>query len=251
MLTLASVLQMLRDCFRCYWYVEDGKFKIEHIKFFMRGGSYNGAPGVGLDLTELGVSRNGKKWAFGTSKYSFEKPDMAARYQFGWMDDVTQLFEGYPIDIVSKFVDPENIENINIGQFTSDVDYILLNPDDISKDGFVLLAAEQDGDDYRLPYFNFNFDGADHWLQNAYVAFIFLQQYYFWDMPAPNFKINGIQYTAQGVKKLKTQTLDFPCLYDPEIFRLIKTNLGNGMIQKLSLNLSSRKANATLRYDTE
>lgn len=251
MLTLASVLQMLRDCFRCYWYVEDGKFKIEHIKFFMRGGSYNGAPGVGLDLTELGVSRNGKKWAFGTSKYSFEKPDMAARYQFGWMDDVTQLFEGYPIDIVSKFVDPENIENINIGQFTSDVDYILLNPDDISKDGFVLLAAEQDGDDYRLPYFNFNFDGADHWLQNAYVAFIFLQQYYFWDMPAPNFKINGIQYTAQGVKKLKTQTLDFPCLVDPEMFRLIKTNLGNGMIQKLSLNLSSRKANATLRYDTE
>lgn len=251
MLTLASVLQMLRDCFRCYWYVEDGKFKIEHIKFFMRGGSYNGAPGVGLDLTELGVSRNGKKWAFGTSKYSFEKPDMAARYQFGWMDDVTQLFEGFPIDIVSKFVDPENIENINIGQFTSDVDYILLNPEDISKDGFVLLAAEQDGDDYRLPYFNFNFDGADHWLQNAYVAFIFLQQYYFWDMPAPKFKINGIQYTAQGVKKLKTQTLDFPCLVDPEMFRLIKTNLGNGMIQKLSLNLSSRKANATLRYDTE
>lgn len=251
MLTLASVLQMLRDCFRCYWFIEDGKFKIEHIKFFMRGGSYNGAPGLGLDLTELGVSRNGKKWAFGTSKYSFEKPNMAARYQFGWMDDVTQLFEGYPIDIVSKFVDPENIENINIGQFTSDVDYILLNPDDISKDGFVLLAAEQDGDDYRLPYVNFNFDGADHWLQNAYVAFIFLQQYYFWDMPAPNFKINGVQYTAQGVKKLKTQTLDFPCLYDPEMFGLIKTNLGNGMIQKLSLNLSSRKANATLRYDTE
>ena len=251
MLTLASVLQMLRDCFRCYWFVEDGKFKIEHIKFFMRGSSYDDVPDWGLDLTELGVSRNGKKWAFGTSKYSFEKPDMAARYQFGWMDDVTQLFEGYPIDIVSKFVDPENIENINIGQFTSDVDYILLNPEDISKDGFVLLAAEQDGDDYRLPYVNFNFDGADHWLQNAYVAFIFLQQYYFWDMPAPNFKINGVQYTAQGVKKLKTQTLDFPCLHDPEMFRLIKTNLGNGMIQKLSLNLSSRKANATLRYDTE
>lgn len=251
MLTLASVLQMLRDCFRCYWYIEDGKFKIEHIKFFMHGGSYDGTPGLGLDLTELGVSRNGKKWAFGTSKYSFEKPDMAARYQFEWMDDVTQLFEGYPIDIVSKFVNPENIENITIGNFTSDVDYILLNPEDISKDGFVLLAAEQDGDDYRLPYVNFNFDGADHWLQNAYVAFIFLQQYYFWDMPALNFKIKGIQYTAQGIKKLKTQTLNFPCLYDPKMFRLIKTNLGDGMIQKLSLNLSSRNANATLRYDTE
>ena len=66
---------------------------------------------------------------------------MAARYQFGWMDDVTQLFDGFPIDIVSKYVNPDNIENVEIAKFTSDVDYILLNPGEISKDGFVLMAA--------------------------------------------------------------------------------------------------------------
>jgi len=40
-------------------------------------------------------------------------------------------------------------------------------------------------------------------------------------------------------------------LYDPDMVKLIKTQLGNGTIQKISINLSSRNAKATLKYDTE
>ena len=104
---------------------------------------------------------------------------------------------------------------------------------------------------YKLPYINFTLDYVDHILQNAYVAFIFLQQYYFYDMPARYFKYNGEQMAAQGIKKLKTQTLKFPAFNDPNTLQLIKTNLGNGTIQKMSVNLSSRNANTTLKYDTE
>ena len=364
--TLKRILDMLRDCFRCYWFVdEQNQFRIEHISWFMRGGSYSGQPVVGRDLTTEFQTRNGKKLAFGTSQYQFDKPEMAARYQFGWMDDVTQLFEGNPIDIVSKYVNPDNIEQIDVSQFTSDVDYILLNPGEISKDGFVLLGAtlnkinasslsyEQGGisytadigsdfnamingsatritsdpfnvvgnvkitgqsgykyfitffdennkylgydarlwitgdvtvtpigprmaitiayaldgnitpadaynitisiqdSQYKLPYVNFELNNVDHILQNAYAAFIWLQQYYFWDMPARYFKYNGEQMVAQGIKKLKTQTLKFPAFNDPNTLQLIKTNLGNGTIQKMSVNLSSRNANTTLKYDTE
>ena len=358
--TLKRIMDMLRDCFRCYWFVDDqNRFRIEHIEFFRRGGAYSGTSVVGRDLTVEQVTRNGKKWAFGTSQFEFDKPEMAARYQFGWMDDVTQLFEGNPIDIVSKYVNPNNIEQIDISQFTSDVDYILLNPGEISKDGFVLLAAQKapannsfqwgkggitspgnssgstnasmsmvglpltktdgettfiaangyeimavltadnpngnnysytdnmhveqttiptnryyeicirriDGQNadvsvgyksllikdavYKLPYVNFQLDDVDHILQNAYVAFIYLQQYYFWDMPARYFKYNGEQMAAQGIKKLKTQKLKFPAYTDPNTLQLIKTNLGNGTIQKMSVNLSSRNANTTLKYDTE
>ena len=361
-ITLKRVLDMLRDCFRCYWYIDDqNRFRIEHIYYFMHGGAYTGTPVIGRDLTVEQVTRTGKKWAFGTSQYQFDKPEMAARYQFGWMDDVTQLFDGNPIDIISKYVNPENIEQIDISQFTSDVDYILLNPGEISKDGFVLLAptfvdvnlynssylhndtlvdnvgnvgtlagwkairipvtpgvslriggfylgrsgyyafyndttklsyaqfADPNGGEmntitvpnganylwvdvttpqspsnpianlyvynvvrtYKLPYVNFRLDDVDHNLQNAYVAFIWLQQYYFWDMPARRFRYNGVESYAQGIKKLKTQTLKFPALNDPNTLQLIKTNLGNGTIQKMSVNLSSRNANTTLKYDTE
>ena len=103
----------------------------------------------------------------------------------------------------------------------------------------------------ELPYINFPIDGNDHYLQNAYVAFHFLQRYYAFDMPAPSYEINGKQMNAYGVKKLKNQTLRFPVLNDPNLMELVKTNLGNGTIEKLSVNLSSRNANATIKYDTE
>ena len=104
---------------------------------------------------------------------------------------------------------------------------------------------------YKLPYYNYVVDSNDHYLQNAYVAFCILQQYYAFDMPAPNYEINSVPFIAQGVKKLKNQTIRFPLLNDPDLVELVKTNLGNGTIEKLSVNLSSRNANATLKYDTE
>lgn len=360
-ITLKRVLDMLRDCFRCYWFIDDqNRFRIEHIKYFMNGGAYSGTPVIGRDLTTEKVTRNEKKWSFDTSQFEFDKPEMAARYQFGWMDDVTKLFEGNPIDIISKYVNPDNIEEISVSQFTSDVDYILLNPGEISKDGFALLAGVQvtnavinpgtiymyDGaadvsmainsavlppqnvtyrikviskttdnvsfdvkaysgetlissgtigsqylpgaggtaefvtgwpqtldrmvisyaggtgtiqmqitvvpvESYKLPYVTFHLGTVDYILQNAYVAFVYLQQYYAYDMPARRYKVNGYEQYAQGIKKLKTQKLKFPALTDPNTLQLIKTNLGNGTIQKMSVNLSSRNANTTLKYDTE
>lgn len=347
-ITLKNVLDMLRDCFRCYWFIdEQNRFRIEHIQYFRNGGSYSGSPVVGIDLTAQQVPRNGKPWAFARDQFKFDKPAMAARYQFGWMDDVTQLFDGFPIDIISKYVNPDNIEQIDISRFTSDIDYILLNPGAVSKDGFVLLAGirgneaneqtingnssadfffdfdisrfagqtvsvsvksslagtelRQSGNGsssligtisnantittfsfvvqngmtslsvygngnysaelvaffaqypttFQLPYMNYQIDGNDHYLQNAYVAFCILQNYYAFDMPAPLYSINGVQMYAQGIKKLKNQSIRFPVLNDPDLLQLVKTNLGNGTIEKLSVNLSSRNANATLKYDTE
>lgn len=347
-ITLKRVLDMLRDCFRCYCFVdEQNRFRIEHVSFFMNGGAYPGTPNfpvIGRDLTNEKLTRNNRYAAFGTSQYQFDKPEMSSRYQFGWMDDVTQLFEGNPLEIISKYVNPDKIEQIDVSHFTSDVDYILLNPGEISKDGFVLMAATEinelespetytidetgyarlrypvpndwlgktirvtanvtanapvtltaetfgGGEDvtlysgtnnvvlnvpsdstqlifegvvgasitvtyigagnYKLPYHNFEIDNISHYLQNAYVSFAWLEQYYFFDMPASDFQYNGQLMRAQGIKKLKTQKLNFFALTDPNVMELIKTYLGNGTIQKMSVNLSSRNAQTTLKYDTE
>lgn len=363
-ITLKWVLDMLRDCFRCYWYVDSGnRLRIEHISYFNNGMSYSGTPGVGVDLTTMQVPRNGKKWAFGKDAWQYDKPEMTSRYQFGWMDEQTQLFDGYPIDIIAKYVQENKIENIDIQQFSSDVDYILLNPSVISKDGFVLmlcvdssistqewvsmgnyfpieeelidgslqtmdltafrgktcrisitatqissgvvgwiedinhsallivlslypdspsgtfefdvpanafnlvlysdntysftitsgqyLSARTTQQVLGLPYVNIQENGNDHYLQNGYAAFAYLQRFYLYDMPALSYKINGQQATAYGVKKLKTQEVQFPQIAEPNLQQLIKTNLGNGKIRKMSLNLSSRSAKTTLEYDTE
>lgn len=253
-ITLRRVLDMLRDVYRCYWYIDMGYLRIEHISYFMNGGSYEDTPEVGIDLTAWKVERNGKKWSFGTSKYSFNKSAMPARYEFGWMDDVTQMFEGFPINILSGYVNEESKETVQVQNFTSDIDYILLNPDAVSMDGFAVLAAvAQTGREanWKVAYYDYQYAGGQYYLQNGYLAFYYLRRFYRYDLPAWDYEYDGEELTALGIKRQRTQSLRFPALTDPDPVKLVKTEIGNGQIEKISVNLLSRNANATLEYDTE
>lgn len=255
-ITLQQIMTMLRDIYKCYWYIEDGKFKIEQVSWFRKGGSYGYNPIIDYDLTQLENVRNGKKIAFATSEYSFDKVEMPERYQFEWMDDVTTPFEGLPIEITSKYVTAGKIEEINISNFTSDIDLMLLNPGAISLDGFALFAAvmPSGGGLLELPFTRQTVDGVDYFLQNGYLAFINIQPtYWVYDMPARYFKINNSQYYALGgLERKKKQTLNFPAgTTDPNPMQLVKTYIGNGQVDKLSVNLCSRNIKATLKYDTE
>lgn len=359
-ITLKQITDMLRDCYRCFWWIDSqNRFRIEHISYFMNGGSYNGQPQVGIDITKAVVKRTGKPWGEGQNNYTFDKVEMPERYQFSWMDDVTQIFKGYPIDVISGYVERGKIENVNVRNFTSDVDYMLLNPAGCSKDGFALLAtvpeeAEIVGGDRALLYSGANpivatmngeafgipgstvklvadsmtsamnvqirlfrsslvaytetvsipFAGTYDFVlnspanidkievswaaggsgyvkidsiqpnqstssqlelpfitymvennivrsQNGYLTFQALQEFYMYDMPAPSVERNGVSMTVHGTKRLKKNTVNFPCIFDPDLYVLVKTFTGNGTIEKLSLNLSSRNGEVTLAYDTE
>lgn len=252
--TLQQFTNMLRDCFKCYWYIDGGKFKIEHIQFFKNGGSYGGGAIISRDLTKEINLRNGLPWAFNTSEYSFDKVDLPERYQFEWMDDVTAAFEGLPIQVISKYVTPGKIEEINISNFTSDIDMMLLNPGNMSSDGFALFAAvpPTSGSQWILPFTRQTINGVEYFLQNGYLAFINLQSpYWMYDLPARRVSVNGSEVYAYGIERKKKQTFSFPATDDPNPMQLIKTYIGNGQVDKLSVNLHSRSIKATLKYDTE
>ncbi len=356
-ITLLQITNMLRDCFRCFWYIEDGKFKIEHIEFFRNGGTYSGTPIIGTDLTVLENVKNAKKWGFKTSAYDYDKADLAERYQFAWSDDVTPSFTGVPIEILSKYVSAGKIENVTVGGFTTDVDYMILNPGQISNDGFALFAAVEadillDKPDYfgnisegtngyttpkykisdvvngagkinftsvgsvagtcyvcffngatlvsqqspfavtttetefnltvnvpagvdtvafnvvghvtinlfslimtgkyELPFVTRSFGDSEYIMQNGYMSWVTLQpNYYMYDLPASHVKINETETYALGIEKKKKQTVEFPSIDDPNPLHLVKTYIGNGQIDKISINLHSRMNKITLKYDTE
>jgi hypothetical protein len=206
---------------------------------------------VGYDLTTI-ANRNGKKWAFGTAQYSFDKEDMPARYEYSWMDEVTQLFKGNPINILSSFVKEDKVEEVNIANFTSDVDYMLLAPEMCSKDGFALLQPVADGNDYVLEITSVTIGAYDYQLQNYLVSMYVLQQLLLtYDMPSWNIEVNGVAVTASGIQRNRKQQVTFPAGdSDPNVLQLVKTTLGNGEYDKISVNLSSRMAKVTLKYDT-
>ena len=252
-ITLKTVFDMLAKVYGCYWYIKPDKtLVIEHISWFKNGGSYSGSPTLGFDLTSLENLPNGKKWAFATSQYQFDKVDMPARFQYEWMDEVSYMFKGNPINVLSKFVTENKVEEINIASFSSDIDFMLLASEKFSKDGFALLQAQAASGGYILPFHTYSDGVYQYKLQNYMVAMIFLQSNFLtYDMPSWAIQIDGTATTAAGIQRGKKQTITFPVgNTDPDMNKLVKTYIGNGQFDKVSINLSSRMAKATLKYNT-
>lgn len=252
--SLEDIMKMLRDCFRCYWYIEDGKFKIEHISFFMRGGSYSYNTNVQLDFTKLVDQFNKKLSSYFQSEVEYDKTDLNQRYEFGWMDDVTDLFGGVTIDVKSNYIQKDKTEEINISQFSSDVDYMLFNPSNFSDDGFALLCPVKNGSSLELPIVQTqlvdeNGDTYNAVIQNFYAAWAYLVRFYMYDMPASNLDCNVLgDLYANGVKMCMKHTIEFPTEEDLDELELIKTTIGNGKIDEISVNVNTRHAKVRLLY---
>lgn len=253
-ISFEDVMKMLRDCFRCYWYIEDNKFKIEHISFFMNGGSYSYNTSTQLDFTKLTDSFNKKLLSYFQSEVEYDKSELNQRYEFGWMDDVTELFGGVTIDVKSNYIQKDKNEEINISQFSSDVDYMLFNPDNFSDDGFALLCPIRNGSTYELPIvetqlIDENNDLYTAIVQNWYAAWPYLVNFYMYDMPARNIECNVIRYLmVNEIKMCMKYSIEFPAEEDLDELKLIKTSIGNGKIDEYSINMSTRTAKVKLMY---
>lgn len=251
-ITLKSVLDMLKNVYQCYWYIEDNKLKIEHIQYFRNGQSYTNQPGIELDLTKWLCPSNGRSWETGRKQYKFEKLDMPERYQFSWMDDVTEPFTGYPIIMRSNFVKQDKIEEISVNNFSTDIDYMILRSDEFSKDGFALMETITQAGWERVPVLSQLIDGDIYQNQNGYLSYFFLHPVYWgYNLPSKKVNINNTDMTLRYISRLKSQEVKFPFDRDISPLKLIRTSIGDGKVESISVNLSSRMHTIDLRYDTE
>lgn len=255
-ITLGEVLSMLRNAYQLYWFIDEyNNLRIEHISWFKNGGSYNDTPTIGYDLTSLENKRNGKKWSFAAGEYKFNKDDMPQQYIFEWMDKVSLPFTGYPLVSVGGFVKQGKNEEIHIGNFTPDIDLMMMCPDEFSMDGFALLSAEPTYDLGSRRYIgiaSMTINGYSYKVQNFRCCMFFMQPS-FWldDAPSWTMKANEVNVSAHGIMRMKNQEITFPIGYTmPDTFKLVKTMIGNGEFGKVSINLSSLCAKVTLKYNT-
>lgn len=254
-ISFSTLMNMLRDCFRCYWYIENGKFKIEHIKFFMKGGSYTSAPQVQFDMTINNDMFNRKPVSYFQSEVEYDKNELPQRYEFGWADNAIEPFDGVSIDVESSYVQKGKTESIKIDQFSSDVDFMIFDPSNFSNEGFVLLCPVQGAFGLELPIItaqnlideNGNIYSAT--LQNIYASWAYLVNMYMYDMPAWRAKCNILSsIQIQGIKRSMVQDVKFPLSEDIDLMGLVRTNIGEGQIEEASVDLDTRQTTLRLSY---
>jgi len=248
---LGDVLTMLKNVYNLDWIInEDNKLIIEHSLYFENGGSYTTAT-VGTDLTTLVQPANELVWSYSTEEWEYDKAEMPEQIRFKWQHKVSEPFDGYPIDVMSAFVEKGNIKENNIGVFTSDLDYMQAISGEISNDGFTLLGVDITTN--KVAFFNIVKNAEEYWLmQNGQLSLVYLvDKFHKYNLPAANIKVNEAVTTATTVQRNKIQEVSFPSLANIDPIKLIRTSLGTGKIDKIETNLSSKHIKTTIRHATE
>lgn len=249
--TLREVLNMLRDTYNLFWFIDDANnLVIEHISYFENGGHYTEKV-TGADLTNLIEPKGQKRWSFNTRNYKFEKFQMPERLTFKWQNNVSDPFEGFPIVIKSRYVQGGNIKEYQLSKFTSDLDFMLAQPALIGQEGFALLGGSGLVT-MEVPIVEVDLNGAIFQVQNGQLSFIYLHSN-FWKhgLPAKSVTINDQPVTALSASRHKVQEVTFPATTEPNPMQLIRTLLGDGKVDKMSRNLDDLTIKATIKHDTQ
>ncbi len=253
---LSYVLELLYGAHNCKWHVSDPNFVVESWEYYHNGMSYAG-PNVGTDLTTLMDNKSGKAWSYKTNKWNYDKSKIPAQIRFKWMDDGSEVFDGFPIEINSPFADQGNIEDIPISLFTADIDYIQLAPENVSKDGFFFGEAVTVDGRLTLPFVELNLGNTGEYkVQNGYAAMVYLQnQYHKYVLPAADVTINLEETTAESVKRTRIQSLTgdeglpSDVVTDESIMKLVTTNLGSGLVRSYADHTNGGGSELVIEHD--
>ena len=256
-ITLEQVMNMLRDCFRCYWYIDDSnRLRIEHVSYFMKGLSYT-SPNLQFDLTKKYDKFNKKTVLYAQEATSYSKDDLNSRYEFSWMDDSTDIFDDMEIDIKSVYIQSDKTEEVNSEVFSTDIDLMLYAPDKFSEDGFALMMVNRDTE--RVPIAAVSGLRDDEYIytysatpQNYLCSWLYLARYYMLDMPAYRIEYtrapSSDAYRVTGIKQCMQQDVEFQTDEKIDLNKAIKTSVGTGIIDSLSVNIDTHLISATLVY---
>lgn len=280
-ITWDRIVTLLKNAFNCYYdiYIDaDGKkhLRIEHINYYLNGGTYNdaGASRPIVDLTAIYNTRNLNTLAFLSNHWSYDNDggqSQAQRITFGWMDTQTEKFDGLPIIIPDQYnmFDKQTTDERVIDWFSSDIDFLTAVPTECSSDGFVVVMVDtidptmvcQQPQATTISGFivvdpNGNKDVWSYPSQNYRLSMAYLQNAFMrTNLFAPYITMNGSDelVKVQKLKGMRVGELSFITALSMQLSptSLYRTEVGDGIVDDMSIDLTSGKVTLKLRYETE
>ena len=253
LIKLSEMLKLYQYAYNLFPIIEAGstRVRLEHLHWFENGGSYS-SPVIGADLTTLKEAQTKKNWDHATGRFSFEKQNLPEQILTKWADQGSEPFDGYPIEIISKFVQKGNINERVIGRFSADIDFAQANTSKINSDGFFILGCLDVSGQLTVPFFEVELAYNIQWkMQNGYLSLIYLiDKFHRHGLPAPDIEINEIATTATSVRRSKIQApFDIPFVDFSNLIELVTSKYGNAEILRIEETMATRSLKITLKYE--
>ena len=252
-ISLKQIFDMLRNVYNCYWFIDSKKrLRIEHIVYFKNGNSYTSEkPTPSIDVTIKKNLPTWESWGFAQNTVEYETDKCPARYEFKWGDKCTYPFVGEPIDVKDIYLDASQKESVGIENFLADIDYIVSNPSGVSDDLFAVFEVNKSTKKVDILDVRLNDASPKYKIQNPYLSMIVAERFYYpfdlsgWKASAGQYELDV--YKTKGIKK---QTLSCPLtLAEMRSIGVIRTELGNGTIDKLEAEINTLYAKNTIYYE--
>lgn len=236
-----EVLNWLRDTVQAYWITVGSVLKIEHVSFFSEAN--------GMDLTATNPAE-----IKGFSSYVYESLSMPKYERFNWQEKYGDTdFDGTDILYSNSCSNESEVKEITVENIVTDITSVAENGDDVSDDGFVLVASTL----YLGSLFIISETGAlsGESKLNGHLSWANLHSNY-WTFERP--QISGtmndsdtvfdssIPIKKQPSIQIKMTKSDYLNLNSNE---KIKTNLGWGKVVSLIYNATSCVLQIELSYE--
>ena len=242
-MTFEELLKLFRTAWRVYWFIDaKGRFRLEHWTFFTEP--------LGLDISQITNSIEPLAYSPTGETPSVERAT--------WMDAQGRDFVG--LDIVYSGscvnVDAEPTQ-WSAGRFSTDLIYIINPGNNLSTDGFVILACNKiDGTYYTIIDY-----GAitDNYVSNAPMSWANLQDA-FWrsDRYRSSANMNGVETEFDAyLPNTQQKPVGVPmCCGYPKFdsTKRVKTHLGyklgdiNAYVKRAEFDEATEFLTLTLRY---
>ncbi|MFT3704635.1 MAG: hypothetical protein QM802_19880 [Agriterribacter sp.] len=244
--TLEKMITDVLTLYNCQYRVQDGKFIIEHVSYWHRN--------ITLDLT---IDRYKENMAF-SNKYDYEKDKLPQFEAFKAMEMGNLDFVGVPIEYFGRcvnFDDDTKTKTREVANITTDVEYCMKNSggdnEKVSDLGFVLMATKIVGGNYYiirlLPILDV-YSRVNNCLSWAYLQEAYYQHLRPQKIGLMNNKFHSF-FSTIPIKKQENISVPFCCTDTLSLTDFVKSKIGNGIIEKATLNHYRETLQLTLLYE--
>lgn len=256
-ISLEQIFTMLRDIYQVYWYIDEmNNLHIEQLVYFRNGLSYiEDFEQYDTDLTKYTCNSAKQMWSYGLNSIEYKVDNLPARYEFGFSNPASEVFNGYAVDIKDAYLSKSSTKKIDISSFVTDLNMLVTFPSQFGDDLYV-LAEVTNTTLGMVPTATIRLasDTPKFVTQNVYASLLFAQMNYYKDsFSGYSAFIGDKPLIVESVEPIRKQKLTFPAKYNNKIKDTlrIKSELGVGGISDFALKLGSDSCETNILIPAE
>lgn len=231
-ISLARLIEYFEKQFNGSWDIYDKKLRVEHKYFYQNGLSYSVTPNV-IDLTLMNNRRLDLNVVSNANIYKYEYKD----YQTRVLEQQTAL-DVFKQSTIQLNFNTKKEERITIDTFTSDFYYLISS--NLRADGF--FSALLSSSNKIVPYtFTANSKTYTNLVNGYFSLSVLARLFYIYNEYGSVVVVDGVNRNVIGGFYAKEQEVEYLDIdYTPSSIKehfLRKTELGNGFVKKIVVNL--------------